>query len=205
MSIALNGNNRSEEAFEERRRELTRLAVKVKAFREAGEVRRAHCLPHFGTYDVAQHSYNAASLLLVLNPEASLSLVKAMLWHDSAERWVGDTPSPALASSKALKLAYCELEARILASLGVPAISDEELRWMIACDKLECLLWAREQVSIGNQHAEPFVWNVRDWFVNNRDNVPGLAYDYLAHVLEKQPLCFRLTDNPESIINGVNA
>ena len=68
---------------------------RVLAAREGGNVLRCHTVPHHGQYSVGKHSYDALSLLLLLHPNPSMNLVKATLWHDCAERFVGDMPAPA--------------------------------------------------------------------------------------------------------------
>ena len=41
---------------------------RIKATREAGNVRRFHVVPHVGEYTVGKHSYDAVSMLFVLHP-----------------------------------------------------------------------------------------------------------------------------------------
>ena len=61
---------------------------------EGGQVKRCHCLPHHGHYDVAQHTFNMLILLDELWPhvEPNVDLMRHILRHDLFERWTGDMP-----------------------------------------------------------------------------------------------------------------
>jgi 5'-deoxynucleotidase YfbR-like HD superfamily hydrolase len=125
--------------------------IQVKAVREAGLTRRAHVLPYQGSYNIAQHSYGATSLLLLLNPDPSLELIKAVMWHDVAERWLGDLPSPAKVFSKELKEIYEAEELKILKTLELfPGLSLMDQRWLKAVDIMDLWLWARENRAQGD-------------------------------------------------------
>jgi len=129
-----------------------RILTQVLATREAGTVRRCHIFPHHGPYNIAQHSYGAVSLLLLLHPEPSLNLVKAVLWHDVGERWLGDMPAPAKWDNPELGRVYEEAEQKLLARLGLAQeLTDEELNWLKAVDTLDLWLWCREEEALGNE------------------------------------------------------
>jgi 5'-deoxynucleotidase YfbR-like HD superfamily hydrolase len=133
-------------------------------------VERAHTLPHHGSYSVGKHSFDAVSLLLVLHPNPSLSLVKAVLWHDVAERWTGDVPATAKWSSPQLKSCLEELEDGINDKLQIPYgwnLTQKETWWLRSVDRIELLLWAKEQVMLGNENAKCVVNNLAEWFRNN--------------------------------------
>lgn len=59
------------------RRAARPLLTRIAATREAGTVRRCHIVPHQGQYNIAQHSYGAVSLLLLLHPHPSLKIGRA--------------------------------------------------------------------------------------------------------------------------------
>lgn len=132
---------------------LTRLA----ATREAGTVRRCHIVPHHGQYNIAQHSYGAVSLLLLLHPKPSLKLIKAVQWHDVAERWLGDVPAPAKWTHTELGEAYERAEEELLKRLGLfGELTDLEVAWLKAVDTLELWLWCREEEeALGNAAVTP--------------------------------------------------
>lgn len=128
--------------------------IQILAAREAGRVHRCHVLPGPG-YDLAQHSYGALSLLLLLHPSPSLGLIKAVLWHDVAERWLGDLPQTAKMDNPELTAVYEAAENRILRKLAMfPELDAEEQRWLRAVDVVDFLLWCFEEVHTGNKYLE---------------------------------------------------
>lgn len=128
--------------------------LKVAATREGGTVRRCHGTPHHGLYNIAQHSFGAVTLLLLLHPAPSVDLIKAVQWHDVAERWLGDMPSPAKSTNPELARVYEETEARLLYQLGLlPELQQAEQHWLKAVDLLDLWLWAREEKHLGNQNV----------------------------------------------------
>ena len=149
---------RDEEREAERAQELlsSRLRTRLAATREAGTVRRCHIVPHHGQYNIAQHSYGAVSLVLLLHPNPSVSLIKAVQWHDVAERWLGDVPAPAKWDNPELGEVYERTEAQLLNRLGLFAqLTAEEQAWLKAVDTLELWLWCREEEALGNAAVTP--------------------------------------------------
>lgn len=119
---------------------------RIKAVREAGEVRRCHAMPHQSPYTIASHCYGAVSLLLLLHPNPSVSLIKALMWHDVAERWLGDLPSPGKAMSDQLGAIYDHLEVFILQKLDMfPELTGGEQLWLKAMDLADLFLWANTE------------------------------------------------------------
>ena len=166
------------------------LLTQVKAVREGGAVVRCHTVPRAPYYDNAQHQYGAVSLLLLLHPNPSVGLIRAVLWHDVAERWVGDVPAPAKLGNETLKTVLGNAEQAIMERLGlgrlIPAEDMdqvyEDVRWLKAVDILELWLWCREnmpahdrmtlacQEYIGEKHKEgTFPKEAWDFF---RDEFP---------------------------------
>lgn len=172
----------------------------TKAIREGGNVLRCHTMPCLGRdYTVAHHSFNAVSLVLQLHPRPSVNLLKAVAWHDMGERWAGDLPSPALQLNPLLKEAYEIAEQRALIRAGIrfPMLTPEEKKWLSAVDKLELLLWAREQIFLGNRNAQEYVLALRKWFSDNKDNVPD---ELKLHIDGYTPE--RLNDYPKEHYEG---
>lgn len=130
------------------------LTERILAFREGGHTIRAHTMQYTGPYNVAIHSYNAATMLLLLNPNASTNLIKAVLWHDVPERWTGDVPAPAKWKSPLLKATLDVLETKILDKLGVGTVflelTPDEQYWLLGVDLLELYVWSQEQLQMGN-------------------------------------------------------
>ncbi len=149
------------------------LQEQVRAIREAGHVRRCHTLPHVGHYDVANHSWQALALLHALHPNPSRELIWALAFHDVAERFTGDVPAPAKWGSPELVTALRELEFRIDRALGIRfELTEEDSRWLDAIDRLELLLWAEDQLAMGNKNAEQCGNLIRLWFRKRWESLP---------------------------------
>lgn len=143
-------------------------AALVGCLREAGAVARCHTFPHCGDYSVGQHSWDAASLLLALHPHPTIALVKAVLWHDVAERWTGDVPAVAKWRSPELVDALALAEARVFDALGIQPLDGLTLNeqiWLHAVDKLELWLWCKDQLQLGNRRAAAVLGRLDSWFV----------------------------------------
>lgn len=155
---------------------------RVLAAREAGNVRRCHVVPYHGDYTVGKHSYDALSLLLILNPEPSFNLVKAVLWHDGGERWVGDMPAPAKWYDRELGKAYERAEERAskLWQLHVSLTPDED-SWLRAVDRIELWLWCIEQQQLGNNHIHLFIEHLERWFNENEDQMPKACVEFVKN------------------------
>jgi len=130
---------------------------RVLAAREAGNVRRCHTIPHQGEYTVGKHSFDALSLLFILHPNPSVSLIRALLWHDCGERWTGDIPSPAKHKSERF---HDELDALELGTIqewefyeGFEGMEDDDYIWLHAIDRLEFWLWCQDQEAFGNRQV----------------------------------------------------
>lgn len=148
------------------------VAERIQFLREAAVVERMHTEPHVGSYTVGLHSYNALNLILVLNPAPSPSLIRAIMWHDAAERLTGDIPAPIKWKRPALKAMLSELEQQIDAHYGlVQNLSTEDWRWLKAVDGLELWLWCDDQVRRGNQDARYTRTLLQERFA--RDNSEG--------------------------------
>lgn len=154
---------------------------KIRSLREAGHVRRCHTLPHHGHYDVAQHSWQAISLLYHLHPDPSRNLIWALLFHDAAERFFGDQPAQAGWSDAELRKRQKEAEARALEKLGVNfTLTPEETNWLEALDKLELLLWCDDQEALGNRHVKNCADLLRKWNREHWGELPKPVQDFIS-------------------------
>lgn len=142
--------------------------------REAGQVTRSHTNVHDGKYTVGLHSFNAANLVLLYHPNPSLNLIKAVMWHDLAERHVGDVPSPILKHVPELREAYVKAEGMVFDHYGlkVPDLTTDEIGWFVTVDKLELYLWALEQAVNGNKRFEEYIIALYDWYNEYDSLVP---------------------------------
>ena len=128
----------------------------ARALREGGMTQRLHTIPTHRHYDVAQHSWTMAALLFALHPDPSRELIYSCLFHDVAERWVGDTPAPAkwwIAPD--LGTALKKAEEKIGDILGINfALDDRDRAWLRGLDILELYLYCMDEVALGNRHIE---------------------------------------------------
>ena len=132
--------------------------TKVLAIREASMIERGHIIPHHGTYSNGFHQYNATAMLLVLHPEPSHRLIRAIMFHDVAERFVGDTPYTAKQTFPYLKESLQGAESSVDHILGInETLSLPEQQWLVALDMLEFFMWCNDQINLGNTNAQvPF-------------------------------------------------
>jgi 5'-deoxynucleotidase YfbR-like HD superfamily hydrolase len=136
-----------------------KLIREVFALRASGKVKRWHTVSVIGEQTVDQHCAQCVSLLLLLHPDPSIDLIKAVLWHDSSEQRTGDMPAPIKRSHPDLRAAYHAAEMDVCqaqVSDAFARLSDEDKRWVRTVDILEMALWAADQYMLGNQHA--LVW-----------------------------------------------
>jgi 5'-deoxynucleotidase YfbR-like HD superfamily hydrolase len=166
---------------------MSALNVKSAILREASRVERSHTMPHHGSYTNGQHSYDMAMLLMLLYPTHSHNLMKAVLVHDIPERYMGDMPGPAKESDGELGKRIAIIETRVARSLGIEfELTNEERIWLKALDRTELLLWAKEQVAMGNQNAQTVIGRLASWFGRNR--IPTPVAEFIQnHVWTRTP------------------
>lgn len=127
---------------------------RVILLREAGNVMRCHTLPHHGEYSVGKHSWDMAMLILVLHPNPSIELLKAVLIHDIGERYTGDVPYPTKVSDGEFTRRLEKMERRAMHHMGFEInLSTDDMRWLHGVDRVEFLLWTKDQAAMGNQNA----------------------------------------------------
>lgn len=140
---------------------------RIREMRAASRIERCHTTPHHGSYTVGQHSYDMANLLLALHPEPSMELLKAVLWHDLHERWLGDTPTPTKCADPEIRRRLKILEDQCNEHLDIKVkLTPVEQRWLKAVDRIDLWLWAKEQVQMGNKEALTIQFDVEPMFDN---------------------------------------
>lgn len=168
--------------------------AKIKAMREGGETERVHTLPHHGSYSVGKHSFDALSLLLLLHDNPSVDLIKAVLWHDIAERWIGDMPAPAKWANPRLNFEYEQAEVVINEKIGLGALylnlNEDDRTWLDEVDRLEVMLWALDQLQLGNSNVAHFPAVIFDYF----DAKPFVHHAVMMVVQNAQQRWRRLPD-----------
>jgi 5'-deoxynucleotidase YfbR-like HD superfamily hydrolase len=135
------------------------LLEKVLHTRSGGAVQRAHTIRHIGQYSVAEHSWGVAMLLWHLFPKAAGRLVFSALTHDVPETLTGDVPSTAKQHDELSD----NLDDAICKEFGLPVpghLGELDRRILKCCDRLECYLWALEQLAMGNAFAREVIYNL---------------------------------------------
>jgi 5'-deoxynucleotidase YfbR-like HD superfamily hydrolase len=151
---------------------------RVAQLRECSKVERAHTLPHHGSYTNGQHSFDMLTLGWALKPDISRDLMLAIMFHDFPERWTGDMPGPVKDDDTQFAKRMAEIEARISRRMGWKIkLTEEELIWCKALDKLELLLWCWDESMMGNRNTAPLIAKIRKWFTENR--VPQEVTDFM--------------------------
>ena len=161
---------------------------RVQAAREGGDVKRCHTQPTISHYDNAQHSYGAVTLLLLLHPNPSVNLIKAVMFHDVGERWMGDLPSPAKTVNAKLSRHYHVAENMVLDSLGMNLVlTAPEESWLKAVDTLDLWLWCRKEEAMGNRLLVQMKRNCENALIELNDEglVPPLAWDYFEFAVQE--------------------
>lgn len=142
----------------------------ILSLRASGHVKRWHTIRTLTQQTVAEHSGQALTLLLMLHPNPSLDLIKATLWHDSAERVVGDVPAPALRANPTFKREYLRAEEMAVLDNHPSAmirLTAEEDLWLKAVDRLEAFLHAHDEIKLGNTTVNDIFQRAYSYLVNN--------------------------------------
>lgn len=156
-------------------------------------VQRVHTVPSHGSYSNAEHTFHALSLLFMLYPgRPSMALVKAMLWHDTAERWTGDIPGPMKYSIPKLSDMVDDIEEECLAEIGLTFdLTDEERVWLRAIDKIELWLWTHDQLAMGNLNADWIQRTLYGLFMRGEIQMPEECLEFVREFRWD-----RLSDDP---------
>jgi 5'-deoxynucleotidase YfbR-like HD superfamily hydrolase len=137
--------------------EINGLLDRVLTARSGGKVKRFHVEYTHREQTVGEHSWGVATLIVILNPLAKASLLRAALFHDVGEISSGDLPHWAKAAHEGLREASRNIEEAHLVSHGFNYESEltaEELGWLRACDLLEACLSMVVEVQMGNRYLE---------------------------------------------------
>lgn len=145
----------------------------IKLAREGAAVRRVHTIPHIGEYVVGHHSFNMLAMLRILYPEASSSLIWAILEHDIPERLIGDIPSPAkwfgIVDRDRLIEVERTINTEIFGSSAEYNLNPKEIKWLNSLDLFELWLWCKDQIAMGNQNLVSMHDRILNFVNRNRD------------------------------------
>ncbi len=114
-------------------------------------VKRFHTVETLHTETVGHHSHGVAMLVLLLDPDASKSLLQAALFHDLSEHITGDIPSPAK-RSYGISTQVDDLEERLMYDAGIvfPFLSNSEKRILKLADIAHGALFCIKEMALGN-------------------------------------------------------
>lgn len=151
---------------EENVRSIDNVISRVLATREGGAVRRCHTRRVLAQQSVAEHQYNALSLLLLLYPGTPpAALIKAVLWHDVGERWTGDVYGPFKSRCPVLgEQIDRHADARLSGFGLLQELTPLDRAWLDGVDLLEFLMWALDEQALGNTNFERDIHRVRTEF-----------------------------------------
>lgn len=129
--------------------------------RRGSQVRRYHTWPVLRHQTVGEHSHRLALIVMEVYPACSKELLMAVALHDLSEAISGDMPStfkwrfPEV--GKALNESTTKLETDL--GLRVP-LSEAEAKILKWCDLAELLVFAIDEVWMGNRNCDEIVKRV---------------------------------------------
>jgi 5'-deoxynucleotidase YfbR-like HD superfamily hydrolase len=137
------------------------LIERIGTVRKAAYIKRFHTVPTVGeSQTVGAHSWGVATLLNELWPHSSKGLLLATLYHDVAEVLIGDIPATTKWAYPDFAEAVARVEADAEEKLGIHIVlNDEEKKRLKICDMLELVIFASEQIKLGNHYFEPVFEN----------------------------------------------
>lgn len=177
--------------------DMTSEITLAKVFREAGEIVRCHTMGSSidQGYNIGNHCYNCLCLLFLLKRDPSLNLIKAVLWHDTSERWLGDLPATAKWVYTDVSKEYEEAEKSVMRDLGIcyqDTLTSEEMKWLKAVDILELWLWTIGQITSGNKKVK----NIKEqceYCIETRD-IPQKAMQFYHDIKKNEEINVRLSE-----------
>lgn len=125
----------------------------IKHTRAGGNVLRWHTFPGLRMQSVAAHSHGVAMICALVHPNPSTKLLLAALSHDLAEVATGDVPAHVKWDNKQLSLHLDNMERSWLGRRGLPTedqLDEDERRVLAFADMFELMLYAIEEVGLGN-------------------------------------------------------
>jgi len=132
------------------------LIERIGNVRRAAYIKRFHTVPTVGdSQTVGAHSWGVATLLNELWPHSTKGLLLATLYHDVAEILIGDIPATTKWAYPEFAEAVARVEAEAEKKLGLAIIlNPEEKKRLKICDMLELVIFASEQIKLGNHYFE---------------------------------------------------
>lgn len=160
-------------------------ADKIILKRAGGRVTRGHTNDTTKQQSNGEHTYNMECLIDDLHPNPSAELYKAIRNHDVAEAITGDVPSTAKRRWPSIKQMLNDAEEELVKEWGLAVkITEDDLKWLKAVDKLEYFLYCQEEVARGNSSAKIRGESTKRKMLESNDTPPEIR-DYLMNYQHK--------------------
>lgn len=127
-----------------------RLTEKMRFLRQASYMNRFHTLPGHHQ-NIGHHSWNVALIIQQFWPKCRKEVILAAMYHDVPELITGDIPAPFKWQTPALCSILDDFEEKVLRDYGWhQELTDSEKRMLGIADTLDLVLYAQEQMEMGN-------------------------------------------------------
>lgn len=160
---------------------LEGVVERIKFAREGARVERTHASPGIGSHSVGMHTFNMLTMLLILKPDASGSLIRAVVQHDIPERITGDMPYPAKKAGVQNNDVQAHIEMHLIEQVfghdAVQDINDHEVKWLRGLDMLEFYCYVRDQLMLGNRGYGTKLVAVENYMEKYRHKYPEAIVD----------------------------
>lgn len=166
------------------------LGAQLLAYRASGAVKRFHVMITHRTQTVGEHSHGVAMLVMLVEPNCSVALIKAALTHDFHERATGDMPSTAKWMFPGLAKEMRQAEYTWNKASGLLwNLTEYEESLLNFCDYMELMAWSLEELTMGNRFAIEAIDNISEVFEKMKMPNPAAAALYESmkeryHLLE---------------------
>ena len=160
---------------------LEGVVERIKFAREGARVERTHASPGIGSHSVGMHTFNMLTMLLILNPTASGSLIRAVVQHDIPERLTGDMPHPAKKAGVQNNDVQMQIEMhmneQVFGHDAIQDLNEHEVKWLHGLDMLEFYCYVRDQLMLGNRNMETKRRAVENYMLKYRHKYPEAIVD----------------------------
>lgn len=127
------------------------LFEKLKIIYNGGMVKRFHNRPVLHTQNNAEHQYMVASIVCLLYPKISASMLKNMLWHDIYEYETGDMPWAIKRANPDIKAAIVRIEEQSIKKYNLTYKANPiEHSLLKLAEYFECMIFCINEMKLGN-------------------------------------------------------
>lgn len=161
--------------------DMTALA-EVQLYRDAADVKRMHTMRTIRGQTVGAHSFNVMVLIQHVAPDCRKEVLVAAMRHDFTELHTGDIPAPIKRLHPRLKPLLEDIESGLAPlTRGVDLDPQEEalVNW---ADKVELLLWCREEYMMGNRYVNDVIDRLIEWVSTAPAPCP-MAKDFFSELV----------------------